>query len=311
MKEIPVYLFTGFLDSGKTTFLNGILEDGFARETPTLLLCCETGEEAYNPQFLNNVTVVTVDSQQQLTCALLKQLQQRHRPEQVLLEYNGMWPLARLEEEVLPANWILYQVMTMVDAATFEVYAKNMGQLMMEKLIGANMIVFNRCTPQLGDALRRRNLRMVNRRADIFLEYTDGSAQPYLTGDECPFDLSQSVIHIPDDDFGLWYVDATEHPKRYAGRRIRAKMVMCHVPQYPDVAIPGRFAMVCCENDVTFLGVVATGKGLDRFPNRAWVEITAQVDAMRHPAYGGEEGPVLSITHISPCAKAAQEVISF
>ena len=255
--------------------------------------------------------MVTVDGQEALKCSLLKELEKKHRPEQVVMEYNGMWPLADLEQSILPSNWILYQVMTTVDAATFEIYAKNMGQIMMEKLTAADMIVFNRCTPALRDALRKRNLRMVNRRADIFLENTDGSAEPYLTGDECPFDLSQPVIDIPDDDFGVWYVDAMEHPDRYAGKDIHAKLVMCHVPQYPDVAIPGRFAMVCCAEDVTFFGVVATGKGLDRFPNRAWVEVTARVGVGRHPAYGGEMGPILAITSIAPCRKAAQEVISF
>ena len=309
--EIPVYLFAGFLDSGKTSFLNDILADGFARETPTLLLCCEEGEEEYDPKVLDNVTVVTVDSQEELKCSLLKELERQYQPQQVLIEYNGMWPLPWLEQEVLPSNWILYQVMTTVDAATFDVYAKNMGQIMMEKLLSADMILFNRCTPELRDALRRRNLRMVNRRADIFLENTDGTSEPYLTGDECPFDLSQSVIDIPDDDFGIFYVDAMEHPERYAGKDVHLKLVMCHVPQYPDVAIPGRFAMVCCENDVTFLGLVATGKGLDQFPNRAWVEVTARVGVGHHPAYGRDQGPILAVTAIAPCRKAQQEVISF
>lgn len=311
MKEIPVYLFTGFLDAGKSTFLNGILSDGFARQSPTLLLRCEQGEVDYTPQPPGQVTVVTVGSQAELTVARLKQLERQHHPEQVLIEYNGMWPLSLVEQDALPANWVLYQVVAIVEAATFEMYAKNMGQLMMEKLVAANMIVFNRCTPQLRDALRARNLRMVNRRADIFLEYPDGSAEPYLTGDECPFDLSQPVLQIPDEDFGLWYVDAMEHPRRYAGKTVQAKLVMCHVPQYTGVAIPGRFAMVCCENDVTFLGLVATGKGLDQFPNRAWVEVTAQVEAGRHPAYGDEEGPILAVTSITPCEKARQEVLTF
>lgn len=311
MKEIPVYLFCGFLDAGKTSFINDILEDGFARQGATLLLRCEQGEVTYDPRALGSITVVDVERQEDLKCALLKGLEQEHHPDQVLIEYNGMWPLAHLEQEALPSNWILYQVLTLVDAATFEVYAKNMGQLMMEKLIAADMIIFNRCTPELRDGLRRRNLRMVNRRAEIFLEDTDGSSQPYLTGDECPFDLTQPVIQVPDEDYGVWYVDVMEHPERYVGKDVSMKLVMCHVPDYPGVAIPGRFAMVCCENDVTFLGVVATGKGLDRFPNRAWVEVTARMGAARHPAYGGEEGPVMAITSIAPCEKAAQEVISF
>ena len=42
--DIPVYLIAGFLDAGKTSFINGILRDGFAAEDRTLLLCCEEGD---------------------------------------------------------------------------------------------------------------------------------------------------------------------------------------------------------------------------------------------------------------------------
>ena len=31
--DIPVYLIAGFLDSGKTGFINGILRDGLPRRT--------------------------------------------------------------------------------------------------------------------------------------------------------------------------------------------------------------------------------------------------------------------------------------
>ena len=44
--DIPVYLIAGFLDSGKTGFINGILRDGFAEEDRTLLICCEEKSEA-------------------------------------------------------------------------------------------------------------------------------------------------------------------------------------------------------------------------------------------------------------------------
>ena len=64
--DIPVYLVAGFLDSGKTSFINGILEDGFAREDKTLLICCEEGDEEYEKKALANVTVVTVDGEEVL-----------------------------------------------------------------------------------------------------------------------------------------------------------------------------------------------------------------------------------------------------
>ena len=164
MADIPVYLVAGFLDGGKTNFINGILEDGFARKDRTLLICCEEGEEEYNPRALDNVTVVTVEDEEDLKCSQLKAREKQYKPKQVLIEYNGMWQMERLYREVLPANWVLYQIMTFVQASTFELYAKNMGQLMMEKIINADLLVFNRCTPELRDALRGRNLRMVNRR---------------------------------------------------------------------------------------------------------------------------------------------------
>ena len=214
---IPVYLVAGFLDGGKTNFINGILQDGFAREDRTLLICCEEGEEEYDESALGNVTVVYVDEEKDLLCSQLKAWEKLYRPKQVIIEYNGMWQLERLYRDVLPANWVLYQIMTFEDAATFEPYARNMGQLMMEKVMNTDLLVFNRATPEVRDALRQRNLRMVNRQADIFFEMMDGTSEEYLTGDECPFDLDQEVIHIPDEDFGGWYVYVMDHPDRYEG----------------------------------------------------------------------------------------------
>lgn len=307
--ELPVYLFTGFLDSGKSNFINGILEEGFA-ESPTLLIRCEQGEEEYT-NVPPSVTVVDVEDEKDLKCSLLKKLEKEYRPEQILIEYNGMWNLSRLEEEVLPANWLLYQVMTFVEASTFDNYAKNFGQMMMEKLIAADMIVFNRCTPELAASLRRRNLKMVNRRAAIYLEYYDGAPEDYYTGDECPFDLDQDVVEIPDDDFGLFYVDAMEHPDRYAGKTVHLKLVMCHVAKYPDIAVPGRFAMVCCENDVTFFGMVAKGENLKAIETREWVDVTAVMGTIEHELYGDSAGPLLNITAIQCCDGPADEVVTF
>ena len=50
-KEIPVYLFVGFLESGKTKFIQETFEDpNFDSGDKTLLLICEEGEEEYNPK---------------------------------------------------------------------------------------------------------------------------------------------------------------------------------------------------------------------------------------------------------------------
>ena len=310
MADIPVYLVAGFLDGGKTNFINGILEDGFARQDRTLLICCEEGEEEYNPKALDNVTVVTVEDEEDLKCSQLKAWEKQYKPKQVLIEYNGMWQMERLYRDVLPANWVLYQIMTFVQASTFELYAKNMGQLMMEKITNADLLVFNRCTEELKATLRSRNLRMVNRRADIYLEDNAGNSEDYNNDDTCPFDLDQELIDIPDDDFGVWYVDVMDHPDRWAGKMVHMKLIMCHSKKYPGIHCPGRFAMVCCENDVQFLGLIAKGMGLNQYQNRDWIEVTARMAVEKHEAYKGK-GPVMHVMSIGPCEKPAQEVVTF
>ena len=288
--DIPVYLIAGFLDSGKTGFINGILRDGFAEEDRTLLICCEEGELEYDPRVLGNVFTYTVDEQSQLTPELFKKLEKQYRPKQVIIEYNGMWMLQ--------------------DARSFEMYVKNMGQLMMEKISNADMLIFNHCNEELRAQLRSRNLRMVNRRADIYLENEDGTSEEYVTPEMSPFDLSDGHLDVPDDDYGVWYVDMMDNPDRYDGVTVRYKAVMCHSKKFKGVHCPGRFAMVCCENDMQFLALVAKGEGLERFKNRQWVEITATVKKEANDAYQGE-GPVLYVTAIAPCEKPKEEVVSF
>lgn len=308
--DIPVYLITGFLDAGKTDFINGILKDGFAAEDRTLLLCCEEGETEYDPKALFNVFTYTVDDPAQLTPEFFKKLEKQYRPKQVIIEFNGMWSFEPLYREGLPANWILYQIMCLVDATTFEPYLRNMGQLMMEKILNADMIIFNRCNEELRKALRGRNLRMVNRRADIYLEDLNGNSEDYNNGEVCPFDLDQPVINIPDDDYGVWYVDVMDYPDRWAGKTVHMKLLMCHSKKYPGTHCPGRFAMVCCENDVQFLGLVAKGVDLNKYKNRDWVEVEARMALENHSAYKGK-GPVMHIISIKPCEKPANEVVTF
>ena len=308
--DIPVYLIAGFLDAGKTNFINGILQDGFARDDRTLLICCEEGEEEYDVKALSNVFTYTIEDPEDMTPELFKKLEKQYKPKQVIIEYNGMWMIEPLYREGLPANWILYQIMCLVDATTFEMYVKNMGQLMMEKITNADMLIFNRCDEELRAQLRSRNLRMVNRRADIFLENADGTSEEYVTDDMAPFDLSDGKLSVPDDDYGIWYVDLMDNPDRYVGVEVTFKGLMCHSKKFKGIHCPGRFAMVCCENDMQFLALVCKGEGMEKYKDREWVELTATVKKEYSTAYEGE-GPVLYVTELHKCDKPKNEVVSF
>jgi putative membrane protein len=68
--KVPIYLITGFLESGKTSFLSFTLQqDYFQVEGKTLLVLCEEGEEEYDEEALkkSNTVVEVIDSEEELT----------------------------------------------------------------------------------------------------------------------------------------------------------------------------------------------------------------------------------------------------
>lgn len=314
MIEIPVYVISGFLDSGKTTFIKPMLvSDDFTAGDKTLFIVCEQGEEEYDPQRLAryyNVAVEYIEDGEELTTVRLKELERKYRPDQVLIEYNGMWSLNDLNEKI-PGNWTIYQIIAMVDAGTFDMYTKNMGAIMMEKLMVADMIVINRCTPELATYMRQRNLKMVNRRAEIYLDFVDGHDEEYDDGTTPPFDLSVDVLELDDREFGVWYVDCMDHPERYDGKKVRFRGMVAKSPQFPKGSfVAGRFAMVCCEEDKTFLGVICKSPDTDKVKNRDWVMVTAQVKKEFVKLYDGD-GPMLYTLSVEFCDEPEEELVYF
>ena len=147
-REIPVYLFTGFLESGKTTFIQETLEDpAFNEGQKTLLLVCEEGEIEYSPiKFASsNVKIVTVDEEEELTGEFLQKLRDEIGFERVVCEFNGMWSLDSLYSS-MPDGWTVYQEMSFADARTYLTYNQNMRNLTVDKLKSTETIVFKHFT---------------------------------------------------------------------------------------------------------------------------------------------------------------------
>ena len=153
---IPVYLITGFLESGKTTLINSMLadEDFNQRSTggkqKTLVIVCEEGMEEYDEDKLakQNVSVVMLDSADEVTTERMAELAEEYKPERVIIEYNSMWTIERLGGCMLPRLWEVVQIMTAVDATTFDNYFANMRQLMTDPMKRTELIVVNRCKPE-------------------------------------------------------------------------------------------------------------------------------------------------------------------
>ena len=229
MADIPVYLIAGFLDGGKTDFINGILEDGFAREDKTLLLCCEEGEEEYDVSTYPHKEVYEqVLDYDELSPEMLTGLQKKYNAERVVVELNGMH-LASDFYLKTPDHWKIAQEVMFADATTFLSYNANMRQLV-DKLAGAEMLVLNRMTPGADVMPYHKIARAVNRRIEILYEYTDGSTHYDDIEDPLPFDLNAPVVEVKDEDYALFYRDITEEPKKYAGKTVKFKGQVAPAP---------------------------------------------------------------------------------
>ena len=188
--RIPLYLITGFLDSGKTTLLTDTLNmDYFSDGQRTVLLMCEDGETEYEPEQLSrlNTRLVPVQDQAQLNTSFLQEIDRRYQPERVLLEYNGMWPIQILRDLKLPKTWGLYQAIDVIDGSTFEMYRSNMQSMVIDMVTEADMVLFNRCTPDMPLSGWKRSIRAVNRMCEIVFE--DEKGEELEVEDILPYSL--------------------------------------------------------------------------------------------------------------------------
>ena len=134
----PVYIITGFLESGKTKFISEMLaDDGFSEGERTLLLCCEEGEEEYDSKLLHRTNTVLEPLDEPEDLEKLVELDEKYRPERVIIEYNSTWLLQALYSAKKPESWDLAQIITLVDSTTFEIYLKNMRSFMADGLTEA------------------------------------------------------------------------------------------------------------------------------------------------------------------------------
>lgn len=293
--EIPVYLFTGFLEAGKTKFIQETLEDKrFNSGEPTLLLLCEEGMEEYDSSRFSapNVFVETLGSESDLSEKNLTKLIKKHKASRIIIEYNGMWQLDSLYNN-LPRNCTVYQEMLFIDAKTFENYNNNMRSLVVDKLKSAEVVIFNRTSEDTDKTLYHKIVRGSTRRANIIFEHTDGHVEYDETEDPLPFDIDAPVVVIKDEDFAIWYRDVSEDPEKYVGKTVMFKGIIAHNSTLPkDVCLAGRHIMTCCADDIAYGGFLCIVPKGTMFQNRDWMMITAKVKFEHHSLYN-EKGPVL------------------
>ncbi len=311
--ETIIYLFTGFLEAGKTSFIAETMKDPNFNDGKRryLVLQCEEGEEEFDPaDFGDNVCFAIFDEESRLTPDRLSALQKRNRADVIVIEYNGMWALDSLYN-ALPENFMVYQEIAIIDSTTALNYNANMRQQMVDKLTSAEMVVFNRVTENTDKMALHKIVRGISRRANICYEDITGEIEFDQIQDPLPYDINADVIEIKDEDFAIFYRDMSEEVQKYVGKTLRFKGIVALDKSLPSghFAI-GRHIMTCCEADIAYRGVVAKGLGSFKIATRDWVIVEGVLSEEYSKLYRGN-GPVLTVKKIEKAQKPEQEVATF
>ncbi len=310
---IPVYMFCGFLESGKTTLIQTTLKDeGFNEGEKTLLLVFEEGIEEYEKQFLleTNTVVEYFDDLSELNIDILRELDRQHMPDRVLIEFNGTWNIDDFIDLGLPTDWIIVQILSTIDASTFTNYINNMRTFMFNVINPADVIVFNRCEEDTSKTYLRTNVKSINKGAQIIYELTDGTISP-MTDEELPFDINAPIIQISDDDYGLWYMDCLDNPRKYNGKTVNIQAKVMRRDEDPDdIYIIGRNAMVCCADDIQLIGYMVKSENGELMVDGDWLSLTAKIHVVYDEEYRGEV-PMLEEVEYKRIPPLTEELVYF
>ena len=322
-KQIPVYLFVGQLESGKTKFIQETMEDPqFDSGDKTLLLVCEDGEIEYDPSrfAFGGVHIAQIEDKSELTQENLAALAEKSGCGRVLVEYNGMWLLQDLYD-AMPDNWVVFQCLATADGTTIKTYAGDnaMRALLLDKLRASELLVVNRAEAVNDDESRQlihKLVRQASRRCDIAYEFKDGSVGYDDIPDPLPFDINAPVVEIPAEFFGVWYMDCMDEMEKYDGKTVKFLAQVCQTNRAgKGCFVPGRFAMTCCVQDIQFVGFPCKYDDYKNLEQRSWITLTAKVNVKYHPIYKGQTagstGPVLTALAIEPAEKPQDDVVTF
>lgn len=308
-----VYLFTGFLEAGKTKFIQEVLSgQDLGIDGNILLIACEEGVEEYEPgEFqANNVFCETIEDESDITAENLSALANKYNAALVLIEYNGMWQLDSFFNN-MPENWSVYQEMFIADSTTFENYNKNMRSLIVDKLTSCDLVAFNRVTALTDRMALHKIVRGVNRNVQILYEMTDGTIEPDTFEDPLPFDINADVIVIQDRDYAYFYRDLAEETKKYEGKTVKFKGLVFKDPSVPKGSfICGRHVMTCCADDIRYNAVACKWKGSENLRMRQWVVVTGKIAIQKYPGYS-KPGPVIQAVSVALTSRPEEELTTF
>ncbi len=279
--EIPALIVNGFLESGKTRFLKELIqENDFKQDGKTLIILCEEGEEEYDDEFckVNHCSVRVVEEQKDFSKDTIKKFIKDVHPATIVVEMNGMW---EQNEIVYPKFLAIQQQITLIDATTFPTYFANMRQKFTDMLKYSDVVIFNRAQEETVGGYKR-SIKLMAQSAAYYMY--DENGEELHPADDLPFDCNADPMEISDENFGAWFIDTFDSPKRHSLKTARIRGFVVKPDDLPPhTVVIAREAMTCCVNDIQLIGHLMSYNDEFVLNENDWVEAHVRVHYVQSP----------------------------
>ena len=184
----------------------------------------------------------------------------------------------------------------------------NMRNMLMEQLTESELIVVNRCADGVNRSGFRRALKVQNPMAQLLFEDMQGKIiEP--SEEDLPYDVKGDKIVLDDVDFGVWYVDAYDHPELYLHKEIDFKGQIFRPKGMPDnMFVPVREIMTCCADDVRYYGYPCKAEMKIDAKTKSWMQIRARFEYEAVSSFGNKQ-PVLYLIDMEPATEPEDKVV--
>ena len=264
---IETRLVYGFLDAGKTTYIQDcIRNDFFHKYGSTLILCFEQGEAEYDTEALaeKRTAVAYYEGGEDVRAFCTRSIE-AYRPDRIYVEMNAMMPDLRAQ---LPACMRIDSAVTWIDWGTMELYFRNFRQMINEMVAQSLQVTFRGCPSRELLAPYSQAFRLMNQRASYLRQdpmgYHEKAFDLFL-----PFSLEAHEIPIPEGHYLALWLDAQDHPEHYEGKTICfSDPLELRLDGTEGRWSAGRVVMTCCMADLQYMAF-ALEPGTDT-PKEGW-----------------------------------------
>ncbi|KJU71602.1 GTP-binding protein [Clostridium baratii] len=149
MFKVKIEIVTGFLSSGKTTFINSLINKTLIKNEKIVILLCEQGSTSVDITLekKENINVKYIKVNEEITEEMLFDIYKYEKPDRLIIEFNGTKDLKELatviNNRIIKKIYRVNTIYNLIDCSTFNIFLSNMGSILISPIKYSNIVILN------------------------------------------------------------------------------------------------------------------------------------------------------------------------